>query len=88
MISPAESGHHRGTWEGLLELMHYLKIPVTRENYLNLEFFGNPPHELTPEQEDELPPALRKTHSNPHGGGGNLVEHALKKFGPVAARKP
>ena len=35
------------------------KIPVTRENYLGLAYFGNVPEELTAEQEAELPEKLR-----------------------------
>jgi hypothetical protein len=30
-------------------------IPLTRENYLNLNYMGNPPSQLSPEEEAELP---------------------------------
>ena len=61
MSSQEESAPHRGSWQGMLDLMEHLKIPVTRENFLDLEYFGSPPKELSPEQEEDLPPSLRKT---------------------------
>jgi len=34
-------------------------IPVTRENYLDLVYLGEPPETLTAEEELEMPEALR-----------------------------
>ncbi len=36
-------------------------IPVTRENYLGLAYFGDVPDELTAEQELDLPEEVRGT---------------------------
>jgi hypothetical protein len=36
------------------------KIPLTRKNYLELAYFGNPPDELSAEEEAELPEQFRK----------------------------
>jgi hypothetical protein len=40
--------------------MKATNVPVNRENFLDLAFMGNPPKELSAEQEMDLPPALRK----------------------------
>jgi hypothetical protein len=48
------------TDDGLLKLMRGFNIPITREDYLNLAYMGEPPAALTPEQEEELPPELRR----------------------------
>lgn len=37
-----------------------LGIPVTRENYIELAYFGEPPKELGVEQEAELPQQLQQ----------------------------
>jgi hypothetical protein len=42
----------------LLDLMKYLKIPLSREHYLTLEY-GEVPVQLSLEQEAELPPEFR-----------------------------
>jgi hypothetical protein len=36
-------------------------VPITRENYLNVAYLGDPPKELGAEQEAALPEELRKT---------------------------
>jgi hypothetical protein len=41
--------------DGVLEKMKALGPPMTREVYLELAYFGNPPDELGPEEEAELP---------------------------------
>jgi hypothetical protein len=38
-----------------LEFLKVNNIPVTRANYLAVEYLGNPPEELDPEQEAALP---------------------------------
>jgi hypothetical protein len=35
-------------------------IPITREKYLELAYFGGPPEELSAEEEANLPPMLRE----------------------------
>lgn len=55
--------HHgldEGYGEGLVGLMHRLKIPVSRESYLDLAHLGSPPKELSPEEEQDLPRHLQK----------------------------
>lgn len=37
-----------------------LGIPVTRENYIELAYFGEPPKEMGVEQEAELPQQLQQ----------------------------
>jgi hypothetical protein len=39
-----------------IEMMRKANIPLTRENYLNLEYFGDVPEELN---EDEIPEMFR-----------------------------
>ena len=48
--------------DGLLKLMRRFNIPITRESYLNLAFMGEPPAELSAEEEQNLPPEVRKLH--------------------------
>lgn len=43
----------------VVEAMKKYNIPITRENYLDLAYMGEPPKELTAEQELELPESLR-----------------------------
>jgi len=42
-----------------VELLKKARVPVTRENYLNMAYLGNPPKELEAEQEAELPKELQ-----------------------------
>jgi hypothetical protein len=39
----------------VLEYMKKHNVPLTRDKYLELAYFGNPPEELSAEQEAELP---------------------------------
>ena len=48
--------------DGLLKLMRRFNIPITRESYLNLAYMGEPPTELSAEEEQNLPPEVRKLH--------------------------
>lgn len=41
--------------DAILEMMKHHVIPETRKNYLALAYLGNPPDELSAEQELELP---------------------------------
>jgi len=38
-----------------LEYMRKHNLPLTREKYLKLAYFGNPPEELSAEEESMLP---------------------------------
>jgi hypothetical protein len=46
----------------LERLMRRLGVPVTRESYLDLDYAGQAPEELSAEQEMDLPDRLRKLH--------------------------
>jgi hypothetical protein len=46
-------------------------IPVTRENYLDFAYLGNPPEELGPEEEAELPEEIKSDQDE--GRGPNTV---------------
>lgn len=35
-------------------------VPLTRENYLQFAYFGNPPEELSAEEEAQLPEQFQK----------------------------
>ena len=39
----------------VLEYMKQHNIPLTRENYLQINYMGNPPEKLDAEQEAEIP---------------------------------
>jgi hypothetical protein len=43
----------------VVKLLKRANIPVTRENYINLAYVGQPPEEWTVENEMELPEQLR-----------------------------
>lgn len=47
---------------GLLKWMRRHNVLITRENYLNLAYMGKPPARLTLEEEEGLPPEVRKLH--------------------------
>ena len=44
----------------VVEFMQRNKIPMTRENYLNLAYMGDPPELLDAEGEAELPAEFRR----------------------------
>jgi hypothetical protein len=44
----------------VLDWMQKHDIPLTRENYLNAAYLGNPPKELSAEEEAELPEMFQK----------------------------
>jgi hypothetical protein len=41
--------------DSILKFMNEHKIPLTRENYLEIAYMGTPPTELDAEEEAELP---------------------------------
>jgi len=43
----------------VLRKMVELNIALTRENYLHFAYFGNPPEELSAEEEADLPEMFR-----------------------------
>jgi hypothetical protein len=55
----AELIRQAGT-DPVVETLKHLKIPLTRENYLDLAYMGNPPEVLSAEEEAELPPEIQK----------------------------
>jgi hypothetical protein len=44
----------------VLEYMKKNNLPLTREKYLEMAYLGNPPEELGPEEEAELPREFQK----------------------------
>lgn len=49
-----------GSINHVLEYMKEQGIPLTRENYLNEAYMGEPPVELGPEEEVELPEEFQR----------------------------
>ena len=54
------SVHHIGFGDSIMDMLRSCNIPVTRENYLNLAYMGEPPEELSAEEEANLPPMLQR----------------------------
>jgi hypothetical protein len=52
------SNRRPGSQDATLELMKTYSIPLTRENYLEVAYFGNPP-EMTAELEAMLPDEIK-----------------------------
>ena len=48
-----------GNSNPIIELLKEYGIPVNRENYLELAYLGEPPEELSAEEELELPEQLQ-----------------------------
>jgi hypothetical protein len=44
-----------------VEYMKKNGVPLTRENYLDYAYLGNPPAQLSAEEEAELPEGLQRT---------------------------
>ena len=55
---PAGSGLETGT--ATERLLRMAGKPLTRQNYLNLAYLGEPPEELSAEEEAELPEKYRQ----------------------------
>lgn len=49
-----------GNEDDLVAMMQRLNLPMDRETYLDLAYFGEPPEELSAEQEAELPEQFRQ----------------------------
>jgi hypothetical protein len=58
VASDLQSG--AGEEDGVLGLMRRYRIPITRQNYLNLAYMGEVPAELSAEEEANLPSMLQK----------------------------
>jgi hypothetical protein len=43
----------------VVELMRRYNVPLTRANYVELAYAGEPPEPWTSTEEDELPPEIR-----------------------------
>lgn len=56
----SKSRDGRRSTSGLVNLMRRFNIPVTRQSYLELAYMGQPPEELSAEEEAEFPPELQR----------------------------
>jgi hypothetical protein len=62
MKQPVESTRQPGSSEdGVLAVMRKFGIPMTRKNYIELAYWGQPPEVFGAELEEELPEQFRKT---------------------------
>jgi hypothetical protein len=43
----------------VLEWMKKNDVPLTRKNYLDIAYLGDPPKELSAEEEADIPPEVR-----------------------------
>ena len=57
MKKPVESVPHPG--KGLLDLMKAAKVPQTPDNFMNLNYLGEPPKKISAEERAEIPPHLQ-----------------------------
>jgi hypothetical protein len=48
-----------------VEFMKKNGVPLTRENYLDYAYLGNPPPVLDAEEEAELPPEVQASEAEP-----------------------
>jgi hypothetical protein len=72
--------------DGTVRLLEKFGIPVTRENYLQLAFAGNPPEEpLDQEIEEQLPIELQITES-PSGGQSDEPNHTTHQGIPLCSK--
>lgn len=46
--------------DGFVQMMQEAGVPLTRENYLDLIYFGDVPEELSAEEESDLPEMFRQ----------------------------
>jgi hypothetical protein len=47
----------------VLEKMKHLHIPLTLDNYLDMAYMGDPPKELTAEEEADIPEEIQRPQS-------------------------
>jgi hypothetical protein len=61
MKQPVESTRQPGSSEdGVLAVMRKFGLPMTREQYIDLAYLGQPPEVFGAELEEELPPQFRR----------------------------
>ena len=59
MTTREASDRRRGSDDSVIEMMKEHSIPITRENYLHLNYMGEIPDPWTAEHEAELPRRLQ-----------------------------
>jgi hypothetical protein len=68
----------------VVQMMHRYNVPMTRENYLQIAYFGDMLEEWTGAQEDELPAALRdysqvgRTYTRSRRPGRRIAGSAIR----------
>lgn len=60
MKPPVVSTPQRGNEDGVLALMRKFNLPMTREQYIELAYWGEEPEVFGAELEEELPEQFRK----------------------------
>jgi len=53
--------------DSVLRFMKQHDVPVTRENYLDVAYLGNPPEELSAEEQAELPEEFQQHSEDDEG---------------------
>jgi hypothetical protein len=54
--------------DAVLDYMKEKNIPLTKENYLDLNYLGNPPESLGGEEESEIPEEIQGQEEPEHAG--------------------
>ena len=67
-----------------VEYMKKNGVPLTRENYLDYAYLGNPPAQLSAEEEAELPEELQRTEPEEKEEKEELTEKPETDTIPVA----
>ena len=49
----------QGDWQPTLRFMKKMGIPLTKQNFLDVLFMGDPPKHLSVEYDDQIPPQWR-----------------------------
>ena len=63
--SPEDSTNQSGSSDPVLAYLKKNNVPLTRENYLDLAYLGDPPEELDAEAEALLPEEIREKVMTP-----------------------
>jgi hypothetical protein len=77
--------------EARRQIVEYLKknnVPLTRENYLQLAYLGEPPKELDAEQEAMLPEEIRKNDSAEEDLGVRAVRALATRHAALVSLRP
>lgn len=67
--------------DAVLEFMKQNGIPMTREDYLEIAYMGNPPAELDAEEEAQLPEQFRKQDVEDDEIVSRINKRAASKLG-------